>query len=421
MFTLIEALNYRCLRYISQPLGPFHVLVGPNGSGKTTFLDVIAFLGDMLADGLEEALFRRSSSFEDLTWARRGSVFEFAVEVLVPEERRAQLTDPQYDTFRYEVAVGVEEEGQAACFLRETGMLTRAATSVRKRAQPSLFPELHTPPETLFVPAHKAGKQTVFSKRPGQDDNYYPETTRGGTGGWMPAFKLGPRRSTLANLPEDESRFPVATWFKQVLDGAVQQIILNSLLMRRASPPRLGTVFRPSGENLPWVIEALRSKAPQRFGEWLDHVRTALPEIVGMRTVENPEDRSRYVVVSHREGIDIPSWLLSDGTLRLLALTLLAYLPDFLGVYLIEEPENGIHPRAIETVFESLSSVYSAQILLATHSPVILNVVDAGRVLCFAKTPDGATDIVPGDRHPRLRDWQREENLGVLFAAGVLG
>jgi len=45
MLTLIEALNFRCLRYIRQPLAPFHVLVGPNASGKTTFLDVVAFLG----------------------------------------------------------------------------------------------------------------------------------------------------------------------------------------------------------------------------------------------------------------------------------------------------------------------------------------------------------------------------------------
>ena len=36
MIRLIEALNFRCLRYARQPLGPFHVLVGPNASGKTT-------------------------------------------------------------------------------------------------------------------------------------------------------------------------------------------------------------------------------------------------------------------------------------------------------------------------------------------------------------------------------------------------
>jgi predicted ATPase len=111
----------------------------------------------------------------------------------------------------------------------------------------------------------------------------------------------------------------------------------------------------------------------------------------------------------------------SDGALRLLALTLPAYLDDFRGIYLIEEPENGIHPRAVETMCQSLSSVYEAQILLATHSPVILSVVEPEDVLCFAKTVAGATDIVAGNQHPKLRDWRHEENLGVLFAGGVLG
>ena len=56
MITRIEAKNFRCLRYVSQPLENFNVLVGPNASGKTTFLDVIGFLGRMVADGLEAAV-----------------------------------------------------------------------------------------------------------------------------------------------------------------------------------------------------------------------------------------------------------------------------------------------------------------------------------------------------------------------------
>ena len=102
-------------------------------------------------------------------------------------------------------------------------------------------------------------------------------------------------------------------------------------------------------------------------------------------------------------------------------MTLPAYLPDFQGIYLIEEPENGIHPKAVETVFQSLSSVYDAQILLASHSPVILSIAEPEQVLCFAKTEAGATDIVLGSEHPQLRDWKGETNLGTLFAAGVLG
>ena len=72
-------------------------------------------------------------------------------------------------------------------------------------------------------------------------------------------------------------------------------------------------------------------------------------------------------------------------------------------------------------MFQSLSSVYDAQILVATHSPVILSLADPSTVLCFAKSEDEATDIVRGSDHPALRNGQGETNLGVLFAAGVLG
>ena len=72
-------------------------------------------------------------------------------------------------------------------------------------------------------------------------------------------------------------------------------------------------------------------------------------------------------------------------------------------------------------MFQSLSSVYNAQVLLATHSPVILSVADPSQVLCFSKNPSGAADVIRGTEHPALRDWRRETNLGTLFAAGVLG
>jgi predicted ATPase len=90
-------------------------------------------------------------------------------------------------------------------------------------------------------------------------------------------------------------------------------------------------------------------------------------------------------------------------------------------VLCIEEPENGIHPRAVATVYDSLSSVYEAQVLLATHSPVVLNAANTDDVLCFAKDDNGATDIVLGSEHPMLRQWQGEAPLGTLLASGVLG
>jgi len=253
---------------------------------------------------------------------------------------------------------------------------------------------------------------------PDRNDNFYSEVYLESGKGWAPSFKLGPRKSALGNLPADESKFPVTVWFKNLLVEGVQQFVLNSLIIRKASPPGQVRGFKTDGSNLPWVIESLQKKNPNNFQNWIDHLQTALPDIEDIRTVERPDDKHRYLVIRYHGGLDVPSWMASDGTLRLLALTLPAYLPDFTGVYLIEEPENGIHPRAVETVFQSLSSVYNAQILLATHSPVILSMVDADKVLCFAKTPEGATDIVSGNNHPALKEWQGEMNLGVLFCWG---
>jgi predicted ATPase len=179
--------------------------------------------------------------------------------------------------------------------------------------------------------------------------------------------------------------------------------------------------FKSDGSNLPWIIQRLQKEAPSNFQSWIENLQTALPDIENVKTFERPEDRHCYLKLCYQGGLEVPSWMASDGTLRLLALTLPAYLSDFTGVNLIEEPENGIHPRAIETMFSSLASVYDAQILLASHSPVILSMVEANKVLCFAKTSEGATDIVLGSEHPALKEWKGETSLGVLFAGGVLG
>lgn len=191
--------------------------------------------------------------------------------------------------------------------------------------------------------------------------------------------------------------------------------------MRTPSPPGSPRVFQPDGSNLPWVIHELEKSHRPRLQEWIAHLRTALPDLRDVYTVERPEDRHRYLVLKYTTGLEAPSWVVSDGTLRLMALTLLAYLPNLEGIYLIEEPENGIHPRAVETVLQSLSSIYNAQVLLATHSPVILSLARPEDVLCFARTDEGATDIVLGTEHPRLREWRYETDLGTLFASGVLG
>lgn len=417
MITLVEALNYRCLRYASRRLDSFQVLVGPNASGKTTFMDVVGFLGDLANDGLETALTERSPTPEQLLFRGQGESFELAVEAKIPPRLRNLTNNPHLDTVRYEVSVGLDETGRQFELKAERLLLK---LNVDLPAHPlERFPLPSRPPDSLLSQLRKRSHKVVINKIPGGNDNFYSES-KPPKSRWAPSFKLGPQRSALRNLVDDEQAFPVATWFRKYLTDGIQNVALNSFAMKRPSPPTRISGFLPDGSNLPWVVARLREERPEQYREWIGHLRTALPDLTDISTVERPEDKHCYMVYEYADGLKTPSWLVSDGTLRLTALTLPAYLTDLQGIFLIEEPENGIHPKAISTAFDSLSSVYDAQVLLATHSPVVLNLADFDQVLCFAKDASGATDIVVGSGHPALWKWQGEVDLGTLLASGVL-
>jgi predicted ATPase len=418
MIHKIEALNFRCLQYVHQELSPFMVLVGPNASGKTTFLDVVRFLGILVSDGLDAAVREWTPNFNDLLFNRQGGFFELAIELKIPPERQKKTKRPKMDLMRYEIRIGMDHEGVIS-IIEERAFLKHFAGA--ENLQRSLFPEIIDPPSTIFEKCPPKTTKRVLTKKPGGNDNWYSEVKETGTG-WFPSIRLGNRKSTLGNLPDDDSEFPVSTWMKQLLIEGVQFFVLNSQTIRRSSPPGQPKRFKPDGSNLPWVIHDLKSNHDiDHYNRWIAHLQTALPDLMAVETVELPDTRHRYLMLVYQGNLRVPSWMASDGTLRLLALTLPAYIPSFEGVYLIEEPENGIHPLAMESIYQALSSVYGAQILMASHSPVVLSTARPEQVLCFKKNAMGATDIVSGADHPNLRNWQGEADMGTLLAAGVLG
>ncbi|MCU0465730.1 MAG: AAA family ATPase [Anaerolineae bacterium] len=416
MLNRIVVRNYRALRYIDQRLGNVQVLIGPNASGKSTFLDVIAFVADMVSGiSITEAVRQRAPNFRDITWMKQSDWLEFALEAEIPELQSKR----NYNRLRYELRLGLGQNGELGLQAETLWLMRQSSDIPEEEVLPTLFPYLdHIPDRITSEPKQRTppGWRKVLSKSEASNDYFRSETTE-----WNNMFRLGPQRPALANLPEDPDRFPVATWFKRYISEGVQKIMLNSEALRRPSAPQSPRTFLPDGSNLPWVIHELEEKYPERLDQWVGHVQTALPDIETIRTIERPEDKHRYLVIHYNSGLQAPSWVISDGTLRMLALTILAYIPELTGVYLIEEPENGIHPKAIETIYQSLTHLYSAQVFLATHSPVILSMATPNQLLCFDRTDDGETDIVLGSQHPALTDWRGKVDLGVLFAAGVLG
>lgn len=425
MFSRIQTRYFRSLKAVDQPLGRIQALVGPNASGKTTFLDVIGLLSDLVRrrGDVRETILSRSANFDKLIWqgpgVDRGSrtAFQLAVEAPIPDAVRSRMAEDkqQFSLVRYELEIGFDAATNELGLNHET-LLLRTPGDDQRTPQRDMFPLVPEDAPLIFTGTSRRGFKVVMNKKLGGNDNYYTE----GAKSYAPSFRLGRTKLALANIPADEVSFPVSSWFRDLLDSGVQSFVLNSQTIRHPSPPGLGLRFQTDGSNLPWVVAELR-KDSQRFRGWLDHVRTALEDIADIDTVEREDDRHRYLVIKYSNGAVVPSWLASDGTLRLLALTIPAYLRDLDGVFLIEEPENGIHPRAIETVIQSLSSIYDGQVLIATHSPVALNLLEPAQVLCFAKDKTGATDIVAGSGHPALQQWkQGQPDLGVLFAAGIL-
>lgn len=415
MIRRIEALNYRCLRDVAQDMAPFQILVGPNASGKSAFLDVVAFLGDLLREGPHAAVTGRSATAKDLCWRRLGDRFELAVELRLPPEVRDRLRQ-RYDRCRYHVAVGEGATPEEVRLVFESFALGEQRATVQQA--PSLFGSESGEPMSRERLAHATpsdGWRWVVRRTEESTEDEFraedPHVDRDDK------FALGRGRSALANLPEDEILYPAATWAKGVLRERVQWITSEST--KGTGPAGLQwEPLLPDGLNLPAAVQLLR-KDERRFTSWIEHVRSVIPDLEDVRDM-TVEERPLTVIVKYRE-LTLPGWLVSDGTLRLLALTVLAYTPMRHAVCLIEEPETGIHPRAIEAVFQSMSSVYDGQVLAATHSPILVGLARPDDLLCFSRSEEGATAIVPGREHPRLRHWKEGVDLSELYAAGVLG
>ncbi|MBM4042692.1 MAG: ATP-binding protein [Planctomycetes bacterium] len=407
MITRIEALNYRCLRHVACDLGPFHILVGPNASGKSTFLDVPGLMRDLVQDGRQDigdVISSRAPNYEDLLWKHEGQRFKLTIEATVPESLRHHLPGGQTHCM-YDLEIGsIGRQGELGISKEYLGFFPPLSDQER-RDRVVYFPVGE--PSPLLVTVTRdidvKEKEVEFDTETSPDKGF--------------VFSLSHRTCALANLPPDDKLFPVSNWFRQFLVDGVKTIALNPAAMRWPSPPNARRTFVPDGSSIAWLVDQL---APRDYELWLAHLRTELPNLVGIRSVERPEDRHRYLKLRYEGGLEVPSWVVSDGTLEMLALTLLPYLPDKQATYLIEEPENCVHPTAMQAIFESLSSIYDGQVLMATHSPLILGMADLGHVLCFTRDAQGATRVVRGREHRILRNWQGEVNLGTLFASGVM-
>lgn len=375
MITRVEAKRYKCLQDVQQDLGRLHILAGPNASGKTTFLDAIVFLRDLLEKGVFQAVKERAQSVWELLYKGEGNSFVIAVEMSPPESLFGEKR-PKYRWCRYEIRVGIHpSEGGVRLLSENFWLLKKPSQGIRQ-------PEQQPPSDW---------REVVTSK---EDGSAY---IRSETTGWILCVRSPSDRPALTMIPDEANRFPIAMWARTFLTHKVREFALNGSRLKEPSHPGGPDFLLPDGSNLPRIIWEFQKHHPQQFQLWLRYVQTILPDIQSIEVRERMGDRHLYLVVRFGE-TQVPGSLLSDGILRILALTLLAYLPPGDTVYLIEGLENGLPDHAIERVFQSFSAVYRGQVLMTSYSGLLQRLAGPEQILHFIRDRHQSVSIVRGEK-----------------------
>jgi hypothetical protein len=353
-------------------------------------MDVFCFIQTLVSRGLEVAVKSRTEpigGFLDLVWGREESSFSLGVEAEIPQGRRLPSEVHSFSHLRYDVTVRTDPKLDVPLIDTETV---------------ELLDRTHA--ETLTITA----RTQTHVQYVREDGSPYPNGP-----------EINPGTSVLSYRPPEPMGFPACIWFSTLLREGIRHVTLRAEDLHAPSTVEAERVSRLTGANLARSVFELREQSRDSFEAWVRHLRTALPDLETIRAELWPQGRARYLVLKYQNGIEVPSRVISDGTLCLLALTILAYMPEPDPIYLIEEPENAVHPTAVDAIYQSLSSLYESQVLMASHSPVLLGLAKREELLCFSATAEG-TRIVPGADHPVLQEWKGEVSLSDLFAAGVL-
>lgn len=417
MITRIEAYRYRCFERLNAALGSYTVLVGRNGAGKSTLVDIPVVLGEMLQKQSAQAAFfgptqshirPRAEGALDLAFNRSGVWFALAIEVALPEDIRFKAGAKHA---RYELGFSVE--GSALSLSQEAVILFDDRAGLSKLPEDGLWSASLSGDDSKarVVLRRELGGRTEFIREP---------KLRGPKPPSMP-FDSGAEAPSLAFVPPDPDRFPACTWLRSFLsrDCTLYQPSLTGLRTAQPSPGREFQIA-PDASTLPWSVLRFAKEDRRGFKEWNQHIQSVLPNFEHVEARQREDDQFAYMRVHYRNGLIVPGHSLSDGTLSLLALTILPYLPNVPRYIAIEEPENGIHPKAIEAVLEMLQAIDKSQVWVTSHSPIVVAVTPLDRLLCLNVGKSGGVETRRGTEHPFLAHWQGTPDLGTLHSAGVL-
>jgi len=401
----IEALhikNYRSLKNVNlgatsfdaerrgmrsqQPLPKLITIVGPNGCGKSTFMDVFEFIHDCLAFSVEQACEKpHRGSFERVR--TRGQQGHIGFEIVYRIDATPTTYLLEIDNDQSGKPVVVQES------LVENDPNEQAGAVV-------------------FQLDNRKGY--VLPVQTGDEACYAPIQVKLDDPG-----RLG--ISILGNLAER----PSIVAFRKFLESWYLCYLVPDLArgLPRASAQKH---LNRRGDNLANYMLFMQRQYPERFQAVLREITTKIPGIEKI-TVKQTEDGRLLLQFNDRGYID-PFYAqeVSDGTLKLFAYLLLLQDPEppaFIG---IEEPENGLHHQLLEPLAAEIKEVTQRpngpQIVLTTHSPYLIDALQPKDVWIMEKDEHGFSSIQCAAEIPTINELHAEGlPLGSLWYSNHFG
>jgi predicted ATPase len=226
---------------------------------------------------------------------------------------------------------------------------------------------------------------------------------------------------TLRDLPAGESMLKQFAW--ETFDRW-QFLMLNPEQMGQPrSQQRASSEVRlaKDGGNVAEYLNDIRKKDPNAFDGLLDAVRHVLPYAVDCQPSLTSELERAFYLKLKEDTFEIPGWLLSTGTLRILALLACLRHPMPPQLLVIEEIENGLDPRTLNLVVEEIRAAITGgttQVILTTHSPYLLDLLDLSHIVVVEREDGQPTFKRPNEKE--LGDWAEKFSPGRLYTMGRL-
>jgi predicted ATPase len=168
------------------------------------------------------------------------------------------------------------------------------------------------------------------------------------------------------------------------------------------------------GHGLAGLYDALLGRDRRAFIELEDRFIQLFPTVKALR-LDNADQTSKALGLTLRDGKTVRSSGMSEGMLYWLAFAIIEHLSP-VGVLLIEEPENGLHPSRIREVMQVLRKVSEqTQIVLATHSPLVINELRPEEVTLVTRTPERGTICTPMTQTKNFKQRSEVYALGELW------